>query len=342
MITLGQLKATGIAQQMGLCPDDAKFLSLANTAIERLMYAGDWWGTKRRVKLRVTDGNRIVLPMNVAAVERVSINGVPESLRGEAFEFLEGGYGVAEDQAGPTYRWQSPSQVVDSGVVATMTDPPYPSRISAYSDAIELDGTTITIQGYNQNGDWIRTQAKDGRWSEGEALILDPSSETIPPTTITDFKIVSAIIKPITIGGVVVSTNNLDGSGVLMSKMGPGTMTSQYRSYRIPRPSCEASGVCCAPVVTAIVKMGFVPVQNDRDVLSLWSLPAIQDGIWAEFYAQKVETEALRNAKMASALATLNMQLAHHRGSGQNNPLSVPDDGTFGASEMMPVYGYGG
>lgn len=338
MITLKQIKDTGLAEELGLCPTDSRFIALVNQATERLMYAGKWWGTMRRLKLRVFN-RRITLPLNVASLEQVSLNGTPELIRGEAFEFMPGGLGIAEDQCNPA-RWCCGADIVDGGQSPIQNTILHPAKIAAYSDASECTGASVTICGYNTDGDYIRSQDSDGCWLDGVKLMLDGTADTNPPTTIPEFCQVTSIVKTSTNGVVTVATNEGNGTGILLSKMAPKMITSAYRVYEVPRLACVCTDNRMAPVVTGYVKMGFVPVYEDNDILSISSLPAIKDAVWSEYYSTKPDGDAISAARMQKAISMLQAQLQHQRGSGQVNPMNVSDDGTFGASGIQSVYGF--
>lgn len=338
MITLAQVKDSGLAEEMGYSREDTAFIGLLNSAVQRLVESGDWWGLRRKVKCRVIK-NRLILPPYIAALERVSVNGVVTKIRGEAFEFLEGGYGVAEDQSNPR-TWYCGADIVDQGFSALSTPLTCPVRISASSDADECTGAYVTVLGHDRYGNEIRSQDSDDCWYDGVKLMLaEDESDTSPPTSLSEFMDITAIVKPVTNGNVTISTNDMTGFGLVIARLGPADRTSEYRAYSVPRMTCVSDDPCCAPIVTAVVKMGFRTVANDDDVIPVGNIPAIKDACWAEYYSNKPGGDQVAIARWQRALATLENQLKHHRGSGQTNPLAIPDDGTYGSSGIGNLYG---
>lgn len=339
MISLAQIKETGLAEAMGMTPTDSRFISYLNTGVERVMQAGNWKGTIKKMRLRVSEGNRIYVPKNVLSVEKFSVNGVPVKLHGPAFEFMEGGNGVYQDLNCRDRCWRCSSDIVDQESSATMATLAVPSNITAISDAAECAGTSITIKGYDGMGNWVRSQDANGCWSDGVTLLLDGTEDTNPPTTKLLFLEITEIVKDETKGVVTVSANHLNGGGIELAKLDPIQRTSEYRLYTIPAPICGPCAPGRIPCIMAIVKMAFVPVKNDRDTFLIDLMSAIKDAAWSQYYADKPEGFQLQAAKLASAMAALDQQLGNYRGAGQVNPINVVDDGSAGASRIFPVYG---
>jgi hypothetical protein len=344
MSTFKELKESSVAADLGLDPESAEFRSLANVATERLVNAGKWWGTIKRVKARVWN-QKIILPMNVAALERVSINGWVEKIRGEAFEFLEGGFGVAEDQCA-TSAWFTGPDVIDAGESPISNRILDPVRISAFSSADvdgesgECEGACVVIKGYDACGNPVMSRDADDCPVDGVKIMLDSTRTSNPSTSTEQFADITSITKTFTKGAITVATNDSSGIGWILSRMGPRMRSSVYRVYSLPRFASKQCEPCCAPVVTGVCKMGFVPVYDDDDILSISSLPAVIDACWAEYNAKKPQGAQLSLLYWQSAITTLENQLKHQRGAGQTNPLAVPDDGTYGASYMQSPYGY--
>jgi hypothetical protein len=341
MISLKQIKESGVAQAIGYSPDDTRFIAIVNRATERLMHSGQWFGSLRRIRLRVFD-RRIALPGNVAAIERISLNGRAQKLFGEGYEFLEAGYGIEGDKPNPIYDCAA-SDVADAGTSPTSNELVCPTHISAMSEAVECEGAYVLVRGYDQYGHYLRSKDSDGCWYNGEELMLDDTRTSDPSTTLKKFygQIIS-ITKTETKGQVTVMANGMDGTAYILARMLPKQRTSTYRIYTLPRApvGCDCDeNVGVFPVISALVRMAFVPVYEDDDVLSLNCMPAIYDGILSEFHRPKEGGLIQSAAYYQSAIVALQQELQHYRGSGQMTPIAKWDDGTMGASGEFNLYG---
>ena len=163
-LTVSQV-APLVAQVTGVCETNSKVYSYINQACRRLLYSGLWAGCYGRFTIYPSSGC-ITWPRAIETIESVSTCCSLGTVRNQWYEFQEAGYGLLDsDPAGVG------QQLTDRGTVCAYRDMSgeLDSYIRVYAGDLSDVGRTITLQGYDQNGAWIRTQV-NGVWIDGEML----------------------------------------------------------------------------------------------------------------------------------------------------------------------------
>lgn len=253
-LRLKDIKQSRIPAAVGLCPDDARLVQLVNEAQERLLNRGSWWGTVARTMIVVSNGC-ITWPRSVAVVLGVRSGSV-------RFRIHNGWYAITE-YADPI-EFNAPYHNLEDaiGLYPVIQDLDSPCVLRAVAVEVSDAGKTLQIQGYDENGRWIRTQS-GGNWIDGEVVTLDDE----PVYTTHTFSSVTGVIKDQTVGNVLLYGWNGSAETALLGDYEPGETVPQYRRSRIR----GLNGSVCAE---ALVKLAHVPVQADNDWLVLQNLSA--------------------------------------------------------------------
>jgi len=158
-----------IARVVGVCVDDPRVYDYINQACRRLLHKGLWAGAYGRFTIN-TVGGCITWPRQIETIEAVADCCGVGTVRNQWFEFQESGYGLLGENSACAGK-----QLVDRGTVVSYRDMSggLNSYIRVYpGDASDVGvGKTITLQGVDQNGQWIRTQS-GSVWIDGEKLTL--------------------------------------------------------------------------------------------------------------------------------------------------------------------------
>jgi len=237
-------------------------------------------------------------------------------VRNRWFEFLESGPGILEstDSIG--------LQLIDQDVAVSFSDIAgtgkklrlYPSTLTATPDT----GTKVLLQGYDDDGAWIRTQ--DGsNYVDGEYVTMTASYVE----TTNNFSSLSGVQKPDTKGNVTVKEYNVSAETVrTIAEYEPLENLPTYRRSMIP-------GISTSTTITVTGKLRFIPAQNDTDWLHINNQPALKLMVMA---VRKEENNILDEAMAyeARALQTLQDQLMHFLGDGAVNAPRMTGTATWG------------
>ena len=133
-----------------------------NQACRRLLHKGLWAGAYGRFTIH-TVGGCITWPRQIETIEAVADCCGVGTVRNQWFEFQETGYGLLNGNQVCVGK-----QLIDRGTVVSYRD--MSGGLNSYlrvypGDASDV-GKTITLQGVDQNGQWIRTQS-GGAWIDG-------------------------------------------------------------------------------------------------------------------------------------------------------------------------------
>jgi hypothetical protein len=157
-----------IARVIGVCIDDARVYDYINQACRRLLHKGLWAGAYGRFTIYTADGC-ITWPRQIETIESVADCCGVGIVRNQWFEFQETGYGLL----GGGNNACVGKQLIDRGTVVSYRDMSggTNSYIRVYPGDASDVGKSITLQGLDANGNWIRTLSS-GVWIDGEKLTL--------------------------------------------------------------------------------------------------------------------------------------------------------------------------
>ena len=292
------------------------------------MYKGKWVDTYARYKVSTDDG-MITWPRQLETIESLSIDELPGIIRNEWFEFLESGPGLADSTGADNLT------LIDRGTACVFSDidTDDDKKLRLYYNSADND-KSITFQGYDDAGIWIRTTDGSDR-IDGEKVTLDTSSDTAD-TTITgfthyvdsasQFSLISAIQKDAT-------SHNM----YLYEIEATGTVTKRLIGEYDPtetRPTYRRSLIAGLPdestqPVTVVGKLRFVPAVNDTDWLIINYEAALKEMVMS---VRKAENNLIQEAAAyeARAVELMQEQLMHYLGDGAVNVPRFQNQNTHG------------
>ena len=310
--------SSGIARVLNLSPDDSRFTDYVNEAIQRLVQTGELFhGLFARYQFCVT-GGAVTWPRHIATIESAASGCTPITIRNEWFEFLDSvcvhndGCDSDSDSCSGGFRGNN---LFDRGNVCTFADIiGIDKKIKVYADVAEAADAYILLQGFDQNGNWIRTQA-GGEWIDGELVLLS----TTPQTSTHFFSALVAVQKPVTNGNIrVYEYDTTLTTQRALAVYEPSETNPNYRRSSIG----ALGGSCTSTQVAVMAKLEFVPVSVDRDWLLIGNLPAIKD--MCQSIRKYENNEAQEGAFWeAKAVNSLRRELAHYRGHGVVSPIRM-------------------
>ncbi len=320
--------SSGIARVLGICASDPRFVYYLNEAIRRLLTRGLFWGSYQKFSMCVNNGC-LTFPRQFAAIEVIAVCNRPLKIRNEWFEFNSNGAGLYGSNA---HRFGCGGmQMLDRGTACCFADIiGVNKKIKVYADVAEATGAKILLQGYDENGNWIRTQVA-GEWVDGEYVLCS----TTPQTTTKFFSSLTGVQKPITNGNIRLYEYDTDlTTQRAIAVYEPDETLPSYRRSFITgfgTGGCCNTGSCESKTVSVIAKMEFIPVRNDTDYLILGNIPAIKDEVQS---IRKSENNLIQEsaAYEAKAVFELNKELEHYLGHGIVQPIVFKNAGFASAS----------
>lgn len=307
LLTFKNLKDSDVPGKVGVCATTNTFRDYTNKATRMLMNRGDFWGTVERIKLCVY--NRcLVWPRHVGTVLAVNVNGRSMEVWNNWYEFMplsrgdfcDGGFFRSGGTCGGNLN------VINDGTspVFSPITCGHDNYVRAYPSTQQDVGKKTRIFGVDENGQVIRTQNADLSWSDGVELTL------AVPFTSTPFKIreVTRITKDETQGVLRYYQYDADNDVLLdLVWLEPTELSPMFRKSKLPNRCCRGS---CDGLrsVEALVKLEFIPVKYDTDLVQISNEDALLNMILSVKYSNSGDKEKA-DAYEASAIRELNLEL---------------------------------
>lgn len=279
-LTFGELKPL-IANAIGKCDDSDEVASYTNQAARRLLTRGMFAGCYGRFTIAVTDGC-ITLPRQIESIITAASCCGQVTVRNQWYEFNEGGYGLMDKDR------SIGSQLVDRGTVPAYRDMTggTNSYVRVYLGDASDAGKTITLQGYDQNGNWVRT-LNSGVWIDGEKLTL---AGTYVQST-KKFTALTGVIRDATnTVQRLYEFNATDSTELDLAVYDPDETLPQYRRM-FWGGICESADT---RYLTVMARMRHIDVANDNDYV----IPPCPDAIKLMVKAIDFEEKNLPNESM--------------------------------------------
>lgn len=291
MLTLAQVQASSVANVASLNATDPEFTQIVNDAVEQLIDIGSWWGTVQPLLGCVYD-SCIVWPVRVDAVLGMDINRHPVRLENHWYHFIP----MDDHHREWALGWHHGHRPrVEFEGTTPLFDPPSttnPVTLQFTCDNPIDYGKTVTVYGTDTNGHEVFATRPDGSSQRGILLTLATPFVQMPVALTR----VSSIVKDITSGTVRAwGYSPLIEVGTYRA----GDTSPQFLYSRVPT---------FARSISALVKLGFQPVNQASDILCLDCLDAIKFQVQAIRARDAGDPEkSLGYEKMA--IRRLNMQL---------------------------------
>lgn len=279
-LTFGELKPL-IANAIGKCDDSDEVASYTNQAARRLLTRGMFAGCYGRFTIAVTDGC-ITLPRQIESIITAASCCGQVTVRNQWYEFNEGGYGLMDKDR------SIGSQLVDRGTVPAYRDMTggTNSYVRVYLGDSSDAGKTITLQGYDQNGNWVRT-LNSGVWIDGEKLTL--AGAYVQSTK--KFTALTGVIRDATnTVQRLYEFNATDSTELDLAVYDPDETLPQYRRM-FWGGICESADT---RYLTVMARMRHIDVANDNDYV----IPPCPDAIKLMVKAIDFEEKNLPNESM--------------------------------------------
>ncbi len=321
------------SKAVNLCPDDARVLDYVNRAAERLLMDGRWKGTVQTFRFCLNANGCIVWPREIETVEAVSICQHQTPVRSGWFEFQENGFGqIASDS-------NCLNALLDRGEACTFDDVIGTNKkLAIYADKTEAAGGTVTIQFWDQHGQFVRTQPglpTNTSWIDGERLSIPTTAGTYVYTTnLARAGAIHSVAKTVTNG--VIRLFEYDTTTAALRPLAvyqPDEEVPVYRRSLLP--ALNVVGDCEQQQVIVRAKLRFVPVRNDEDLLVISHREALRLACRAIFEEEN-SLFAESTANWGLALRCLQQQLSHHKGA-EVLTMRVQSPRTFGGGSLCHV-----
>lgn len=165
-------------------------------------------------------------------------------------------------------------------------------------------GKTITVFGIDGNGQEVIMQRSDGTIQPGEVITLNiPFSQSVNLYRRVDRVIKSPTVRPVY--GYQFDDTNL----FPLSYYQPAETLPEYRTSRLLMSQCPQQNCDQWPSqISALVKLEFVPVQNDDDHILIDNIDALAMAIQSIKLGDAYDPNG-RDRIMANAVRELNLEL---------------------------------
>lgn len=295
--------APAVARVLGVCETDDRVYDYINEASRRLLHKGLFAGTYGRFTIYPSDGC-ITWPRMIETIESVATCCAVGQVRNQWFEFQETGYGLIDSS-----NCCIGNQLIDRGTVVTYRDMSggTNSYVRAYPGDLSDVGRTMIVQGYDANGQWVRT-VDGSTWIDGEKITL-----AIPfAVTSSKFTSITGIIRQSTNTVTrLYEYNGDDLSETDLAVYDPDETLPQYRrSFLAGR--CNDTDEDQKPV-TVMAKLRHVNVATENDYV----IPPCETAIKLMVQAIiKEEANLLQEAAVfeAKAVQSIQEQTMHYLG----------------------------
>lgn len=307
-LTFAQAKNSRLKDVASACADSDEFKSLVNEATERLMTRGDWSGTVVPIHL-CSFGGCVVFPRYVGQVRELRVCNRPVPIRNMWWDFFE-------NRDRPQWRQWCGEQAV---TVATGKSPVFQDimgdgrAVRFYPQYLADVGKTITVFGLDNNGQVLRTfNSTANTYSDGVTVTLaSPFGSTSIFVRSISRLLVQDGMQGDVFGFAYDATNDVLEQLVTIS---PGDINPEFVRYTVHTGTgCGVNqvqtGSCgCSKPLVALVKLRFVPVRVDNDLVLIESIPALKLMIQSIKKEEAGDEDAARRKEVA-AIRELNLQL---------------------------------
>lgn len=310
LLTYGAAKVSrDLANVSGVCGSSDQFKSYLNQATEALMNRGDWFATVQKIRVCVRN-NCVVWPRNVGTILATNVCGLRIPQKDFWFDFLPINAGEWLDhwRLGADFRGRpcgGNAVFENAGTTSVFANVPCNQTfyVRAYPSTQADVGKTITIFGIDLNGQVVRT-VQNGILQEGVVLTLAVPFTTTPMA----FQRIDRVVKDKTQGVVRLyffdTINNVlwDCATYEPSETSPSYNFSRLVGMRQNR------NVCPLTSIEALVKLEFIPVENDNDIVGIRNTRALKFMIQAIRHEDAGDKEKAKDSEK-DAFRELNYEL---------------------------------
>lgn len=285
-LTMASILNSRICARLNVCSDDPRLYDWANDFQERAWSFGRWWGSVQLMQFCLDSETCLVLPREVAVIEKANLNGGHLQTQNAWFQFIRP-HSTCDNASLTTCASSACSccgcdddfALEQRGTVASFaTTTSDNKKLRIYPGNAADAGKKIIFQGKDSNGNWVRT-AIDGVQADGEQVTLAmPFVDTV---TTWGPGAPYAVIKEVTQYRVLVYSLDVDTDvEVQLADYQPSETHPTYQKFKVPRICCPANG-CDTRTLMAIASLQHIPATVANDWLLFQNLQAYSDGMMA-------------------------------------------------------------
>lgn len=336
LLTFAEAKSSRLQEVAQACSSSDEFRSLLNEATEGLMNRGDFVGTLIPIHVCVRNGC-VTWPRYVKKVRRINRCGDSIRIGNLWYDFIDhevyNGWGNSWGWGNEGWignfngAYGCNSSMRNQGRFPTYSDvtPSAPRYLQAYCLCQADVGKTITFFGLDNNLQPLQTHNPDGTWSDGITLTL-----AIPfvRSSVTLGRI-DRVSKQVTSRRVPVyafdPVNNVE-EDIAVYEAGETDPNYERDQIHGAGASCNSTSKCTSSIA-ALVKLQFIPVVADTDLVMISNVRALK------FMIQAIKLEEggqddKAEIKIRKAVQELNLELEDNYPQDQNSV----DTGFMGGS----------
>jgi hypothetical protein len=304
MITLAAAQDSRLLRISGVCSQSQQFIDLLNNATRLLLKRGNWEATIQFADTCIY-GNTVTWNRYVGTVLALHVNcgsTIPMNLW---FDWVDPGDAEARDRfhfwhkhgCGTVY-----TVAIGNSPVFNQIHPPQAEYIQVFITNPADIGKTITFFGIDDQRQPVITRRPDGTFQTGEQMTLG-----IPYTMSTKLYLhVDRVVKDPTVGRLNVFRFDPTQSLTLpLAVYEPNETAPMYQQSRVPN---YRAGCGCPLLVSAMVKVAYVEVQQPTDWVQINNLDALALAMQSVKHSDAYDHVGAE-AAMARAVRDLNYQL---------------------------------
>lgn len=275
--TLRDAQNAGLDNISGVCADSQQFTQYINEIQRRILKRGGWWGTEWVVKLCIHSGC-VTWPRYVGAVLGMRFCGTG------AIDVQNNWFSILRPESCCPGTWATNVVAYDNGTAPTYNDITGSSgqKVRVYLEHGNDAGKTITIFGIDATTNMPLQEERDGSWQPGIQLTL--AAPYVETTQLV--KRITSVLKDTTQGHLFLFQYN-SSTGLLrdLARYEPNETNPRYRRSKVQNfcstPTCGESNGASVHSIEAMVKLEFIPVQNQNDFLIIDDFDALKLGVQA-------------------------------------------------------------
>lgn len=305
LVTLAEAKTSRLRQVSAACPNSSEFISLVNDATRMLMRRGHWFGTLQKIRGCVYN-NCITWPRSVGTVLALNRCAQHVPVWNNWYEFVP----LDQCDCDCAFGWRHRNLLVNDGQTPVFNNIECGKEvyIRVYPSNPSDIGKSITIYGIDSNGQMVRSKRDDGTFQDGVVLTI-----ALPyATTQFKFRNVTRVLKEVTDSPIRLYQFDSDNNVLLdMAFYEAGETSPSYRHTVLSASRFRnCLGTCSSGLkqLTALVKLEFVPVVYDDDIVQIENLDALKLAIQAIKASEGYSFEE-REKAMLLAIRELNLGL---------------------------------
>jgi len=303
LATLQEAKDSSIGNVAGACTNSPEFLRLLNDATRQAMRRGDFKGTIVPIHICVKRGC-VVWPRYCGEVRKLNLCNQHIPIRNVWYDFME------HDRTGcGWHHWRGGEpRMIQQANTWGYNDVFGDNRtIRAYAMVQADYGKTVTIFGVDNNNQPLQTNNGDGTWSEGIVITL---AKPFGSTSVFVRRI-DRVLKDTTQGNVLLYA--YDAVNAVLEDLAvyqPSETNPDYVRHQLQTGCCTGQQGDCptAQSAVALVKLRFVPVKVDTDLVLIQNLDALKALMQAIKFGEAGDL-ANKRAYEADAIRELNLEL---------------------------------